>query len=175
MIKSFLGKAPKIDPNTWVAEDANLIGDLEIGAYSSIFFQTTIRADVNYIRIGEYTNIQDGTVIHVNGRPSHPTLIGSNVTVGHSAVIHGCTIEDSAFVGMSATLLNGCVIQKHAMVAAGSLVKEGQVVESGTLVAGVPAKVIRPLKEEEIAFIDRQAKHYWNDIGKHFREDDSKT
>lgn len=166
-IRPFRGQAPKIASPSFLADDCNVIGDVEIADHVSLWYQTTLRGDVNAIRIGAWSNIQDGSVIHCNGEPSHPTLVGSYVTVGHGAVLHGCRIEDETLIGIRATLLNGCVIEKHAMVAAGAVVREGQVVASGTLVAGVPAKVIRHLSAEEIAHIRQLAVHYWNDLASH--------
>jgi carbonic anhydrase/acetyltransferase-like protein (isoleucine patch superfamily) len=119
---------------------------------------------VNKISIGELANIQDGTIIHCNGDPSHPTVVEARVTIGHSVTLHGCVIKRHALVGIGATVLNGAIVEEGALVAAGSLVKEGQVVPAGHLVAGVPAKVIRPLSEKEQEMLKHQPDHYWDDI-----------
>ena len=157
-------KKPVIDKNAWLADDVNVIGDIIVSEFSSIWFGCTLRADVNYIRVGKYSNIQDGSIVHVNEEPSHPTIIGDYVTVGHRAVLHGCTLDDSCLIGMGAIILNGAHVESEAIVAAGALVKEGQTVPSGMLVAGVPAKVIRPISEKEKKMFKKQALHYWNDV-----------
>jgi len=159
MILSYQNKLPKIDPTVLIAEGAHVIGDVEIGKNSSIWFNTVIRGDVNYIRIGERTNIQDLTMVHVTYK-KFPTFIGSDISIGHSAVIHGCKIEDFVLVGIGAKLLDNCHVNSYSLVAAGSVVKEGFEVPSGTLVAGVPAKIIRDLKPEEIEKIKQNAKNY---------------
>ncbi|OAB55112.1 gamma carbonic anhydrase family protein [Phormidium willei BDU 130791] len=164
------GIAPKIHPEAFVAETAVVIGDVEIGPGSSIWYGCVLRGDVNYIRIGSETNIQDGTVIHVN-RPSDggdyredgggmPTVIGDRVTVGHSALLHACTLEDEAFIGMRATVMDLATVERHAMVAAGALVTPNKRVAAGQLWAGSPAKPMRALEPAEIAGFAPQAAHY---------------
>jgi len=147
MIAKFLNRKPKIDKTAVVAPDAQLIGAVEIGGRSSIWFNVTARADINKIKIGSRTNIQDGSVLHVADELG--VYIGDNVTVGHNAIIHACRIGDYALVGMGAIILNGAKIGKGSIVAAGSVVRENSKVEDYTLVAGVPAKVIRRLSEGE--------------------------
>ncbi|KAM1012469.1 hypothetical protein ACFX13_043311 [Malus domestica] len=159
-------KAPVVDKDVFVAPSASVIGDVQVGRGSSIWYGCVLRGDVNNIVVGSGTNIQDNSLVHVaksnlNGKVL-PTIIGDNVTVGHSAVIHGCTVEDEAFVGMGATLLDGVVVEKHAMVAAGSLVRQNTRIPSGEVWAGNPAKFLRKLTDEEKAFISQSATNYTN-------------
>lgn len=159
-------KVPSIEKDVFVAPSAAVIGDVQVGSGSSIWYGCVLRGDVNNIRVGSGTNIQDNSLVHVaksniSGKVL-PTIIGDNVTIGHSAVIHGCTIEDEAFVGMGATLLDGAVVEKHGMVAAGSLVRQNTRIPSGQVWAGNPAKFLRELTAEEVAFISQSAKNYVN-------------
>ncbi|MCZ6814843.1 MAG: gamma carbonic anhydrase family protein [Alphaproteobacteria bacterium] len=164
MIREFNGVSPKIHETAFIAESADIIGDVEIGPKSSIWYGVIIRGDMNYIRIGANTNIQDGTVIHVDSVGEHwdglPTLIGDNVTIGHRAVIHACTLEDNSFVAMSATVLDGAVVESGAMVAAGALVTPGKRVLKGQLWGGMPARYMRDLRPEEMASFDHVIEHY---------------
>ena len=155
----FGNKRPVIDPEAWIARGAVVVGDVEIGAGSSVWFNSVLRADVQVIRIGENTNIQDGSVIHVT-RKTHGTFIGSNVMVGHMALIHGCTLQDNSFVGMNATVMDGAVVESGAMVAAGALVTPRKVVKAGELWSGSPAKFMRKLDDAEIAYIGESSAHY---------------
>ncbi len=148
IILPFKGVTPKIHDTAFVAPGASVIGDVEIGENSSVWFSCAPRADVDIIRIGKNTNIQDGTIVHLSRNA--PTLVGDNVTVGHAAVLHGCTIEDQAFVGMGATLLDGAVLETGSMLAAGSLLTNNKRVPAGQLWAGSPAKYMRDLTPEEI-------------------------
>lgn len=159
MILPYLNIYPKIHDSVLIAEGAFIIGDVEIGKNSSIWFNTVVRGDVNYIRIGERTNIQDLTMVHVTFK-KFPTFIGNDVSIGHSAVIHGCKIKDHVVIGMGAKILDDSTISSYSMVAAGSVVKERFVVPEGTLVAGVPAKIVRDLKPEEIEKIKQNARNY---------------
>jgi carbonic anhydrase/acetyltransferase-like protein (isoleucine patch superfamily) len=159
MILPYQNKYPKIHESVLIAEGASVIGDVEIGRDSSIWFNTVVRGDVNYIRIGERTNIQDLTMVHVTYK-KFSTVIGNNVSVGHSAVIHGCRIKDFVVIGMGARILDDAEINSHSLIAAGSVVKERFVVPEGTLAAGVPAKIKRELRPEEIEKIDQNAKNY---------------
>ncbi|KAL6574327.1 Gamma carbonic anhydrase 2, mitochondrial [Orobanche hederae] len=159
-------KSPVVDKDAFIAPSASVIGDVRLGRGSSIWYGSVLRGDVNSISVGSGTNIQDNSLVHVaksniSGKIL-PTIIGNNVTVGHSAVIHGCTIEDEAFVGMGAILLDGVVVEKHAMVAAGSLVRQNTRVPVGEVWAGNPAKFLRKLNDEEIAFISQSATNYMN-------------
>lgn len=153
------GVSPVISPLAFIAPGAAVVGDVQIGADSGIWFGCSMRGDVNIIRIGERTNIQDGTVIHVT-RKTGPTHIGSNVTVGHSALLHACTVEDGSFIGMRATLMDGVVVESGGWVAAGALVTPGKHIPSGEIWAGNPAKFFRKLTPEEIAFIPVSANNY---------------
>lgn len=159
MILPYQNIHPKIHESVLIAEGAHIIGDVDIGKDSSIWFNTVVRGDVNYIRIGERTNIQDLTMVHVTYK-KFPTFIGNDVSIGHSAVIHGCRIKDSVVIGMGAKILDDSTVNSYALVAAGSVVKERFVVPEGTLIAGVPAKVIRDLNPEEIEKIKQNARNY---------------
>ena len=145
--------------SAFVDQSAQVIGDVHLGAESSIWMNCVVRGDVHYIRIGDRTNIQDLTMVHVM-RGTHPTVIGDDVTIGHSCTIHGCTIEDRCLIGMGATLLNGCVIGTGSIVAAGALVPEGMVIPPGSMVMGMPAKVKRQLTPAEDASIRDYADRY---------------
>ena len=149
MILPYRGKKPRLGEGVFIAPGAVVIGDVEIGAHSSIWFSTVVRGDEHYVRIGERTNVQDGCVLHVTGG-RYPLIIGNNVTVGHGAVVHACTVEDEVLIGIGSVVLDGAIIRRHSVVAAGALVPPGMEVPSGVIVAGVPAKVLRELKEEEI-------------------------
>jgi carbonic anhydrase/acetyltransferase-like protein (isoleucine patch superfamily) len=155
----YKGISPTVDATAWLAANATVIGDTHIGAHSTIWFGAVLRGDVNHIRIGDYTNVQDNAVIHVttNGKP---TLVGNRVTIGHAAILHACTIEDESLVGMGATVLDGVIVQTRSMVAAGSLVSPNKVVETGWLWAGVPAKPVRKLADDELAYLAWSATHY---------------
>lgn len=150
---------PRVDKDAYVAPGAAIIGDVKIGAESSVWFQCTVRGDVNYIDIGARTNIQDGSTVHVT-RYTGPTVIGDDVTVGHGVVLHACTLKDRCFVGMSATIMDDVVVESGAMVAAGALVTPGKRVPSGELWAGSPAKKMRDLTEAEMAHISESADNY---------------
>ena len=159
MLRAFKSVFPSVDPTAYVDTSAQIIGDVHVGPESSVWIILVMRGDVNRIRIGARTNIQDLTLVHVM-RDTHPTTIGDNVTIGHSAVIHGCTIEDRCLIGMGAVLLNGCRIGTGSIVAAGALVPEGMVIPPGSMVMGMPAKVKRPLSAEEDASIKWYADNY---------------
>ncbi len=161
MIRKFKDIVPTIDQSAYVDESAQVIGDVSIGAESSVWMNVVIRGDVNHIRIGKRTNIQDLTMVHVM-RETHPTTIGDEVTIGHSAVIHGCTIEDRVLIGMQAMLLNGVHVGHDSIIAAGTLLTEGTRIPAGSLVMGRPGKVKRPLNEAELAEIRRLSQAYVN-------------
>lgn len=158
LLLPFDGHSPLVDPSAWVAPTATLIGRVTLAEQSSVFFNAVLRGDSDEITLGAGSNLQDNVVVHCDaGRPTH---IGAGVSVGHSAVLHGCTIEDDCLIGMSATVLNGAVIGRGSLVAAGAVVLEGSIIPPGSLVAGVPAKVRRPLSEEELAGLRENATHY---------------
>lgn len=159
MVYEFLDARPQFDDSVFVAPSADLIGDVTLGEQSSVWFNTTIRGDVNWIRIGERTNIQDNTCIHVM-HDDGPTRIGSEVTVGHSAMIHGCTIHDRTLIGIQATILDKAVIEENCIIAAGSLVPPGKTMPSGHLCMGSPAKPVRELSEDELESIKEHADNY---------------
>ena len=159
MIREFKGVRPQVDPTAFVDVSAQVIGDVHVGPESSVWMNVVMRGDVNSIRIGARTNIQDLTLVHVM-RNTHPTVIGDQVTIGHSAVIHGCTIGNRCLVGMGAILLNGCTVGEGSIVAAGALVPEGMQIPPGSMVMGLPAKVRRPLTPEEDASIAWYSDNY---------------
>jgi carbonic anhydrase/acetyltransferase-like protein (isoleucine patch superfamily) len=150
---------PRMGQNVWLAPGAWIVGDVDIADRANIWFNCVVRGDVNNITIGAGTNIQDGTVIHVSST-LQGTYIGADVTVGHAALLHACTIEDAAFIGMQACVMDGAHVETGAMVAAGALVTPGKRVLSGQLWAGSPAKYMRDLTPEEKAYIPYSAKHY---------------
>jgi carbonic anhydrase/acetyltransferase-like protein (isoleucine patch superfamily) len=161
LILAFRGAFPTIAADAFIAETAVVIGDVTIAPRASIWYGCVLRGDVNYIRVGERTNIQDGTIIHVRGR-GMPTVIGADVTIGHRALLHACTLEDGSFVGMAATVMDGAVVESGAMVAAGALVTPGKVVKKGELWAGSPAKLLRPLTPADIAGFAASIERYVN-------------
>jgi len=161
MLLSYQGITPKLADSVFCVESADIIGDVEIGAESSIWFQVVIRGDVNFIQIGARTNIQDGSVIHVTHRVN-PTIIGDDVTIGHNATLHGCTIGNRCLIGMGAVVLDGAVVADDAMVAAGALVTPRTQIPSGTLYAGSPAKYKRDLSPSEVVELKQSAQNYLN-------------
>lgn len=142
------GIAPKIAPTCFIAENATVVGDVEIGEHCSVWFGAVIRGDVNYIRIGAYSNIQDGAVVHCTYRTA-PTTIGNRVNVGHRALVHGCTLNNFVLVGMGAIIMDHAVVEPYCIIAAGAVVLEGTRCESGYIYAGVPAKRIKPISAEQ--------------------------
>jgi carbonic anhydrase/acetyltransferase-like protein (isoleucine patch superfamily) len=159
MIKKFKDTSPKIHDTTFVAENAVIIGDVEIGKESSIWYSCVLRGDVNNIKIGERTNIQDGTIIHVSST-TQGTYIGDDVTVGHAALLHACTIGNRAFIGMQACVMDDSIVEDEAMVAAGALVTPGKRIPSHQLWGGRPAKYMRDLTQDEIEFLKFSAERY---------------
>jgi gamma-carbonic anhydrase len=159
MIYEFLNKSPQFDETVFIAPSADVIGDVKIGSESSIWFNTTIRGDVNWIEIGERTNIQDNASVHVTNQTC-PVKIGSDVTIGHNAMVHGCTIHDRVLIGIHATVLDRVIVESDVVLAAGSLVPPGKKLESGYMYMGVPVKQVRKLTDEEIFSIRENAENY---------------
>ncbi len=159
-ILPYKGIRPKIDPGIFLAPTASVIGDVEIGPETNIWWGCVVRGDMNIIRIGRRVNIQDLTVVHVDSR-KYGTFIGDNVTIGHSAVIHACTLEAGSFVGMQACVMDGAVVESGAMVAAGALVTPGKTVGAGQLWAGRPARFVRDCGDQENHLIERVPPEYW--------------
>lgn len=162
MIYEYKGIQPKFDPSVFIADSADVIGDVEVGAESSLWFQVVVRGDVNSIRIGSRTNIQDQSCLHVT-RKIAPLVVGDNVTVGHSVILHGCTISDLVLIGMGSTVMDRAIIPPRSIVGARSLVTEGKTFPEGHLIMGSPAKAVRPLTEEELAFLPKSANNYVQD------------
>jgi len=159
MLRPHRGRLPAVDPSAYVDETAQVIGEVTIGPECSLWMNVVVRGDVHWIRIGARTNIQDGTIVHVM-RGTHPTLLGDEVTVGHGALVHGCTIHDRCLIGMGAIILNGADIGSDSIVAAGALVVEDTVIPPRSLVMGSPARVRRPLTDDEVASIRDYAARY---------------
>ena len=155
----YLDLFPDIHPTVFLASGVKIVGDVKIGEGSSVWYNTVIRGDVHYVKIGEMTNIQDCSMLHVtNGR--YPLNIGSKVTIGHSVKLHGCTLQNLCFIGIGAIVLDGAVIETNSMVAAGAVVKPNFIVPTGKLVAGVPARILRDLKNEKISDFEKSALRY---------------
>ncbi len=163
------GRRPRLAADVFIAPGASLIGDVEIGAGSSVWFACVVRGDVNVVRVGAATNLQDGSVIHVSRREGGGTTIGDHVTIGHMALIHACALEDGCFIGMRATIMDGAVIEGGAMVAAGALVTPGKRVPKGEVWAGTPARYMREVNEREAAYIRDIAPHYV-ELAREYRE-----
>ena len=150
LIKPVRGKSPTIPENCFIAENATVVGDVIIGDQCSIWFSTVLRGDVNFIKIGDKVNIQDGVVIHGTYQKSS-TTIGNQVSIGHNALVHGCTIHDNVLVGMGSIIMDGCIVESNSIIAAGAVLTENTIVESGSIYAGVPAKKIKNVSKEHIA------------------------
>lgn len=159
MLRPYRGLLPKVHATAFVDDSAQVIGDVEIGEESSVWMTVVVRGDVNFIRIGDRTNIQDGTIVHVQ-HDTHPTRIGNDVTIGHGAIVHGCTIKDRVLVGMGAIILNGATIGEDCIIAAGTLITEGATIPPRSLVMGSPGKVRRPLTDADVAMIQEFADNY---------------
>lgn len=168
VIVPYKGISPKIADDAFIAPNATVIGNVEIGARASIWYNCVIRGDVHEIRIGARTNIQDGTIIHCAYQQAG-TYIGDDVLIGHMAILHACTVGDAAFVGMGAIVLDEAVVEAGAMVAAGAMVTPGKIVPSGQLWTGRPAKFARDLTPEEISFNNRSVAHY-AELGQEYRQ-----
>ena len=159
MIKPYKGVYPRVHETAFIAESAQVIGDVALGQESSIWFQAVVTGDVNYIRISDRTNIQDSCVLHVT-RGKHPLVIGDEVTVGHRVVLHGCTVGNNVLIGIGAIVLDGAIIEENVMIGAGSVVTPGSRIPSGTVVMGLPAKIKREIKPDEIEQIRQSARNY---------------
>ncbi|SVB60371.1 uncharacterized protein METZ01_LOCUS213225 [marine metagenome] len=146
-LERFLTKEPTLAEDVFIAPGATVVGDVRLGSRSSVWYGCVLRGDINFIQIGEGTNVQDGSIVHLDD--DYPAVVGDYVTIGHAAVIHACIVEDECLIGMNATILDGAVVGRRSIVGAGSLVLQGMKIPSGSLVAGVPAKVKRLLSEEE--------------------------
>ncbi len=159
MIIKYKDKKPTISKTCFIANSTNIIGDVKIGSETNIWFGTTIRADMHYIRIGKRTNIQDNSIIHVTTNIA-PTVIGNGVTIGHGAIVHGCTIKDNCLIGMGSIIMDEVIINEGSMIAAGALIPPKTIVPRDTLMVGSPAKPIRKLKTIEKTEIFERAQHY---------------
>ena len=152
------GIAPRLDPTAWVADSAQVIGDVELAEHASVWFGTIIRGDSDKIRIGRNANVQDGSILHAD--PGFPLTLGDNVSIGHQVMLHGCTIGEGTLIGIQAVVLNGAKIGRNCLVGAGALVTEGKEFPDGSMILGSPAKVVRDLTPEQIAGLQRIADHY---------------
>lgn len=158
MIKSFQGFKPEIHETCFIAESADIIGKVKLDEGCSVWYGVVMRGDSDQITVGKNTNIQDNSVVHLDH--DVPTTIGNHVTIGHGAIIHGCTIHDNVLVGMGAIILNGAIIEENVMIGAGALVAPGKRIPSGSLVVGSPGKIVRSLTDTEIENIRKSAQHY---------------
>ena len=158
MIYDFEGHTPKLDPNSWVASNSVVIGKVELKKDSNIWFNVTLRGDVEPITVGEGSNVQDGSVVHSD--PGCPVIIGKNVTVGHLVMLHGCVIEDDCLIGIGSTILNKAKIGKNSIIGANALITENKVIPERSLVLGSPGKIVRQVTDEEIKSIKENADHY---------------
>ena len=160
IIKSINGKHPQIPSDCFVAENATIVGEVSFGKECSVWYNAVIRGDVHYIKIGNKVNIQDGAVIHATYQKS-PTTIGNNVSIGHNAIVHGCTIHDNVLVGMGSIIMDDCSIESNSIIAAGAVVTKNTIVERGSIYAGIPAKKVKDISQELISGeIDRIANNY---------------
>jgi ADP-glucose pyrophosphorylase len=169
MMRAFDGFEPVVAPGSWVAPNATLVGRVTISPEASVFFGAVLRADINSITLGEGSNIQDNVAVHCD--TDAPTVIGRGVSIGHSAVVHGCTIGNDCLIGMNATVLSHAVIGDESLIAAGTVILEGTVIPPRSLVAGVPGKVRRELTDDEVAAIRQNATHYRELSATHSLED----
>lgn len=160
LIKSVNGKTPIIPEDCYVAENATIVGDVTFGDSCSVWFNAVVRGDVNYIKIGNKVNIQDGAVIHCTYQ-KYPTIIGDNVSIGHNAIVHGCVVQDNVLIGMGAIVMDNCTIESNSIIAAGAVVTQNTVVTSGSIWAGVPAKKVKDLDQSGFSGeIERIANNY---------------
>ena len=147
IIKEIRGKSPQIGEDSFIAENATIVGDVQMGKQCSVWFNAVLRGDVHYIKMGDRVNIQDGAVIHCTYK-KYPTIMGDNVSVGHNAIVHGCTIHDNVLIGMGSIVMDNCVVHSNSIVAAGAVVTQNTVIESGSIYAGVPAKKVKTISKE---------------------------
>lgn len=160
VIREVNGKFPQIPDDCFVADNATIVGDVKMGEECSVWFNAVVRGDVHYIKIGNRVNIQDGAVIHCTYQ-KHPTVIGNNVSIGHNAIVHGCTIEDNVLVGMGAIVMDNCVVKSHVIIGAGAVVTQNSVLESNAIYGGVPARKIKDLDASDFAGeIERISQNY---------------
>jgi len=159
-ILAYKGKTPTIEKDVFVADGAKIIGDVIIGDGSSIWFNTVVRGDVNYIRVGKKTNIQDLSMVHVDSR-KYPTLVGDEVTIGHRAIVHACTVGNRCLIGMGAIVMDRAEIGDDCIIAAGSVVTEGKKIPSGSVVKGLPGKIVREISDDERKWILKSAENYF--------------
>ncbi|MGO3181353.1 MAG: gamma carbonic anhydrase family protein [Aequorivita sp.] len=160
VIKSVNGKHPQIPEDCFIAENATIVGDVVMGQECSVWFNAVIRGDVNFIKMGNKVNVQDGAVIHATYKIS-PTTIGNNVSIGHNAIVHGCTIQDNVLIGMGSIVMDDCVVESNTIIAAGAVVSKNTRVESGSIYAGIPAKKIKDISPElSKGEIERIANNY---------------
>ncbi len=160
ILKTINGNTPRIGDDCYIAENATIVGEVTLGKQCSIWFNAVLRGDVHYIKIGDRVNIQDGAVVHCTYKKS-PTIIGNNVSIGHNAIVHGCTIHDNVLVGMGSIIMDDCVVESNSIIAAGAVLTKGTHVSSGTIFAGMPAKKIKDISPElQTGEIDRIAHNY---------------
>jgi carbonic anhydrase/acetyltransferase-like protein (isoleucine patch superfamily) len=160
LIKPVNGKSPSIPSDCYIADNATIVGDVTFGNLCSVWFNAVVRGDVHFIKIGDKVNIQDGAIIHCTYQ-KHPTVIGNNVSIGHNAIVHGCTVHDNVLIGMGSIVMDNCVIESNSIIAAGAVVTQNTVVESGSIYAGVPAKKVKEISQSEFAGeIERISNNY---------------
>jgi carbonic anhydrase/acetyltransferase-like protein (isoleucine patch superfamily) len=160
LIKSVQGKSPQIPESCFIAENATIVGDVVFGDQCSVWFNAVVRGDVHYIKIGNKVNIQDGAVIHCTYQ-KHPTIIGNNVSIGHNAIVHGCTIHDNVLIGMGAIVMDNCIVESNSIIAAGAVLTQNTHVPSGSIFAGVPAKKVKDIDQSDFAGeIERISNNY---------------
>ncbi|WGH75116.1 gamma carbonic anhydrase family protein [Tenacibaculum tangerinum] len=162
IIKPVRGKHPQIPKDCYIAENATIVGEVTMGTACSVWFNAVIRGDVHFIKMGDKVNVQDGAVIHATYQKS-PTTIGNNVSIGHNAIVHGCTIHDNVLVGMGSIIMDDCIVESNSIIAAGAVVTKNTHIESGSIYAGIPAKKVKDISQELISGeIDRIANNYVN-------------
>lgn len=174
LIKPLRGKSPQYKSNCWFAETATVIGDVTMGNECTVWYNAVIRGDVHYITLGNKVNVQDGACIHCTYE-KYPTVIGNNVSIGHHAIVHGCTIEDNVLIGMGAIVMDNCVVEKNSIIAAGAIVSEGTRVPSGTIYAGVPARLLKEVSEDHFKSINERIANNYVKYASWYQEEEKKT